>query len=294
MQRRTNDVAKRVLVVCTISWLTVYSLGLVLRVAEMGPFGWLLDPAWLLGLITLAFIAGIGVSYYEYHGIGPQDGIVRRGPHQGIVSLTFDDGPSPKYTSEILDILKKKEVKASFFVVGKNVEKYPHIARRIVAEGHDICNHTYSHRELVPSTKKIVENQLERADFSIRRTTGVKTRLFRPPRGMISNAVRSLVVENGYRVILWTTSSMDWSGISSKMMVVRLRLFIRPGAIILFHDSGALIRNEGASRGNTVQALPLIIDYLREKRGYEIVPVSEMLNRLEDASLEPEEALEQA
>jgi peptidoglycan/xylan/chitin deacetylase (PgdA/CDA1 family) len=178
--------------------------------------------------------------------------------------------------------------------VGQNVEKYPEIAQRIVAEGHDICNHTHSHRELVPSTKRIVESQLDKADLAIRRTTGTRTKLFRPPRGMISNAVRGLIVEKGYTIILWTASSMDWSGISPKIMVMRLRLFVRSGGIVLFHDSGALIRNEGASRGNTVQALPMVIDYLRYKRGYKIVPVSEMLDRLEDESLEPKEALEQA
>jgi len=255
----------------------------------------LFESSFLIGLVVLLAIIAFSISYYEYHGIGPQEGIIRRGPHQNIVSLTFDDGPSPTYTPQILDILKEKGVRASFFVVGQSVEKYPEIARRIVAEGHDIGNHTYSHRDLVPSTRKIVLNQLEKADLAIRTATGVRTRIFRPPRGMISNAVRSLAVSKGYRIILWTTSSMDWSRISPRTILMRLKWFTRSGGIILFHDSGALIRKEGASRGNTVQVLPMLIDYLRDIKGYEIVPVSEMLDRLgEDEFIGTEEALENA
>jgi peptidoglycan/xylan/chitin deacetylase (PgdA/CDA1 family) len=253
----------------------------------------LLEPSFFLALMVFFALAALLISYYEYHGIGPQDGIVRRGPHENIVSLTFDDGPNPVYTPQILDILKEKGVKASFFVVGENVNKYPEIARRIVSEGHDIGNHTYSHRELVPSTKKLVLNQLEKTDFAIRKAIGVKTRLFRPPRGIYSNAVRELVVTKGYRIILWTVSSADWSGVSPKTIFRRIRWYTRNGGIILFHDSGALIRKEGASRGNTVQALPMIIDYLRERRGFGIIPISEMLDRLgEEELIESEEAFE--
>ena len=295
MRRNTNDTAWKLLIAFTISLLATFSMLYLVAMGKMQAFSKLLDPSLLIGLFALLAGIAFSISYYEYHGIGPQEGITRRGPHQNIVSLTFDDGPSPTYTPQILDILEEKGVKASFFVVGQNVEKYPDIARRIVAEGHDIGNHTYSHRELVPSTKKIVENQLEKTDSAIQKTTGVRTKLFRPPRGMLSNAVRALVVAHGYRIILWTASSMDWSGVSPRTMAMRLRLFMRRGAIILFHDSGALIRNEGASRGNTVQALPMIIDHLRDKKGYEIVPVSEMLSRLgEDEIIQPEEALEQA
>ncbi len=249
-----------------------------------------------MGLVALLALVAFLISYYEYHGIGPQGGIIRKGPHENLVSLTFDDGPSPAYTPQILDILKEKGVKSSFFLVGRNVEKYPDIARRIVAEGHDIGNHTYAHRDLVPSIRKVVLDQLRKTDLAIQNATGVKTRLFRPPRGIVSNAVRKLVVDQeGYRIILWTVSSMDWSGISPKTIVRRIRWYTRSGGIILFHDSGALIRNEGASRGNTVQVLPVIIDYLRERRGFEIIPITEMLDRLgENEPIETEEALEKA
>ncbi len=238
-------------------------------------------------------IAGVGfvflaafVSYFEYHGIGCQDGIMRKGPHQDIVAITFDDGPNPTYTPQILDILKEKGVKATFFTVGLHVKKYPDIARRIVNEGHDIGNHTYTHKDLVPTTRRMILAQVHKTDQAIERITGVSTNLFRPPRGIYSSAVRKLLVdEEGYNLILWTVSSVDWRGLSPCKILRRISRYTRPGAILLFHDSGALVRREGASRENTVESLPMVIDYLQAK-GYEIVPISEMLRRQEEQGVE--------
>jgi len=226
-------------------------------------------------LITLAGF----ISYYEYHGIGPQDGIIRRGPKdKKVVSLTFDDGPSLRYTPAILDILKEKGVKATFFVTGKHVLKHSEIARRIVQEGHDIGNHTHTHRELSPSTRRIVLNQVRKAEKAIKAVTGANPHLFRPPRGIYSNAVRQLLVDEGYRIILWTVSTIDWSGVSAKTIVRRVNRYARNGSIILFHDNSSFFRRDRAKRKNTVEALPLVIDNLRE-RGFEIVPISEMLRK---------------
>lgn len=225
------------------------------------------------------------VTYYEYHGIGPQDGIVRRGP-KGTVAITFDDGPHPVFTPKILDVLKRKKVKATFFVLGKHVEKYPEITQRIVEEGHDIANHTYTHRDLAPTTRQIVLHQIRKTEKAIFKATGVKTNLFRPPRGIYSNTVRKLLIKEGYKIILWTVSTLDWRQVSAEKMLRRVKLYVRDGGIVLFHDSGALLRREGASRERTIEALPLIIDYLRNEQGFKIIPVSEMLYRLGKAESE--------
>lgn len=241
-------------------------------------------------VLVLAFLVGMGVlaafiSYFEYHGIGCQDGILRRGPHQNIVAITFDDGPNPNYTPQILDILKEKGVKATFFVVGLHVKKYPDIAKRIVAEGHDIGNHTYTHKDLVPATRRMVLAQAHKTEQIIKRVTGVMPKYFRPPRGIYSSAVRRLLVDKeDYRLVLWTASSVDWRKISADAILRRISRHTRPGSILLFHDSGALIRREGASRENTVEALPKVIDYLKAK-GYEMVTVTEMLRRLEEEEM---------
>ncbi len=248
----------------------------------------------LFSILILAGIAAALVSYYEYHGFGRQDGVIRRGPSKPLVAITFDDGPNPKYTPKILDVLREKGVRATFFCVGLHVKKYPQVARRIVAEGHDIGNHTYGHRDLAPSTRRVVVNQIRRGADAIFSVTGVDPKLFRPPRGLYSEAVRRIVVEEfGLQMVLWTVSALDWRRLSPGQIVRRVARFVRPGAIILFHDSGALLRREGGKRTSTVEALPLVIDYLREA-GYQIVPVSEMLRHLADSELEPRRILERA
>ena len=239
------------------------------------------------GALGLLALAG-AINYYEYHGFGSQEGILRRGPDEKVVALTFDDGPSPEYTPLILDALKGYGVRATFFLVGKNVEKYPDIARRIAEEGHEIGNHTYSHRDLVPSSKRRLLKEIKKTQVAIANATGMWPTLFRPPRGIYSEAVRRVIVQNGFRMILWSVSGMDWSGIPASVIARRVVKHAGPGAIILLHDSGALIRSEGHSRMNTARAVPEIIERLR-REGYRFVTISEMLSlvELERAPVEP-------
>ena len=268
----------------------------LLRQPEIVSWLFEIDPVYLFAGVGITGAGGLAafVSYFEYHGIGSQDGIIRRGPHENIVAITFDDGPNPAYTPQLLDTLKEKGVKATFFVVGLHVKKYPDIARRIVAEGHDIGNHTYTHKDLVPATRRMVLAQTHKTDQVIKRVTGRTTKLFRPPRGIYSGAVRRLLVdEEGYRLILWSVSSIDWRQTSPVKILGRVLAYARPGSILLFHDSGALLRREGASRQNTVEALPMVIDALRAK-GYEFVTMTEMLERSAEAELELAGILEQA
>lgn len=276
-------------------WLLLIAVVLVIAVAVRGLVA-IEKPAEIINILGTAFVAAAlffallaaGVTYYEYHGFGSQEGVVRRGPHSPYVSLTFDDGPNPTFTPQILDILKEKETKATFFVVGKHVEKYPEIAKRIVEEGHELGNHTYSHRDLVPSTRELVLKEVGRADEVIKKVTGAESKLFRPPRGIFSQAVRKLLCEEGWRIILWTVSTTDWRGINAKAILRRIKLYARNGAIILFHDSGSLVSSEGASRSQTVASLPLAIDYLREKKGLQIVSLSRMLAELDEKEQEEE------
>ncbi len=227
-------------------------------------------------------ISVIAVNFYEYHGFGSQDGIIRHGAFKPYVALTFDDGPNPEFTSRILDILAQKNVRATFFMVGRHVLKYPLIARSVVAEGHEIGNHTFSHRDLMTASRKTLLKEVHDADDAISSTLGIRTRLFRPPRGMISAAGRRVLAESGYKIALWTVSAQDWRRDASKVVVRRIVRHARPGGIILFHDSGALLRSEGGSRESTVEALPLVIDELRS-RGYEFVGLSQLIADIEHA-----------
>lgn len=226
------------------------------------------------GLIFL--LISIVITYYEYHGFGNNEGIVRRGPVKMKIALTFDDGPSPDYTPRVLDVLKKYEVKATFFLVGRHVEKYPEVAKRILQEGHEIGNHTYSHRDLVPSSKRKLIYEVERCRKTFKDVLGIETYLFRPPRGIYSEAVRQFIVDRGFKMILWSISGIDWAGTPAGVIAKRIIRSAHPGAIILLHDSGALLKSEGHSRMNTVKALELIIPALKEK-GFEFVTVSELM-----------------
>lgn len=227
----------------------------------------------LLVFIILLFF----FNKYVYKGFGAQRDIIRRGPeHFKYVAITFDDGPDPVYTDEILDILEEKNVHATFFLIGKNVEQYPDIARRIVNEGHSIGNHTYSHRSLIPLSAAATREEIKKAEEAIRKATGVRTTLFRPPRGVYSSYARRFLKDERYTIVLWDVSAMDWVELPPESIVSNVVNHVKPGSIILFHDSGDLVGFKGGDRTNTVRALPVVIDELKA-RGYEFVTVDHMI-----------------
>lgn len=249
-----------------------------------------------IAFVSLVFLSlSVLITYYEYHAFSKSEGIVRRGPEEMVVALTFDDGPSPEYTNLVLDVLKKHNVKATFFLVGKHIKKYPEVARRIVLEGHEVGNHTFSHRDLVPSSRKRLEFEVFETQKLIKEVLGVETNLFRPPRGIFSEAVRKFIVSRGLILVLWSVSGVDWAKTPPSIIAKRIIRFTHPGAIILLHDSGALIRSEGHSRLNTVKALEIIIPALKE-RGYRFVTVSELikLSGIKEVEAAAEEAVAKA
>jgi|Deesub1362A_J573_1020465.scaffolds.fasta_scaffold02257_6 peptidoglycan/xylan/chitin deacetylase (PgdA/CDA1 family) len=228
-----------------------------------------------LGIICLILL--LFFNRYVYKGFGMQIDIIRHGPRElKYVALTFDDGPSPLYTPQILDVLKEKDVKATFFLIGKNALQYPSIVKRIEEEGHSIGSHTYSHRSLIPLSRIGTYNEIVKAEKAIQHITGEKPTLFRPPRGVYSQYARKLLKELRYTLVLWDVSSQDWKEIKYTDIAKVVLNRVRPGSIVLFHDSGDIIKAFGGNRSHTVRALPIIIDELRA-RGYEFITVDEML-----------------
>jgi len=215
---------------------------------------------------------------YVYRGFGLQVPIIRAGgPYYKTVALTFDDGPDPAYTPEILDILKQNNVKATFFVVGRHAEEYPDLVKRIAQEGHEIGSHSYSHPfNLVMLSKERMKQEVTRSEQVITKITGKRPYLFRPPRGIYNKSLTDFLMERKYTMVLWTLSSRDWQEPSYKEITWRVTTGIRPGDIVLFHDSGSIIMPEGGNRMCTIQALPYIIKDLKEK-GYRFVTVSDMI-----------------
>jgi len=212
--------------------------------------------------------------------------------HQGAggeheVAITFDDGPSPEWTPKILDILRARGVKAAFFLLGKNCEDYPGLVQRIVAEGHEIGNHTYSHRNLAVMSEWQMELELNLTQRLLESYTGRSTTLFRPPYNADSNptdiaelAPLSMAEKQlGYTVVLEKIDPQDWARPGTDEIVQRVKDLRNEGNIILLHDAGG-------DRSETVAALPRIIDYL-QARGDRIVSLSQLLNMTRDEVMPP-------
>ncbi|MGE5543276.1 MAG: polysaccharide deacetylase family protein, partial [Bacillota bacterium] len=229
--------------------------------------------AGVLGVLTALVWLG---NQYVYHGFGVGVDVIRSGnPDLPVVALTFDDGPDPKYTPQILDILKRERVSATFFLVGKHVERFPGVARRIVEEGHCVGNHSYSHLNMPLLGKGKTVEEVERCEEAILRVCGVRPHLFRPPRGLADMEMCRALGKRGYTVVLWRLSSRDWAEPSWREIVSACNRASN-GDIILFHDSGSLVTSEGGSRENTVKALPVVIRNLRD-RGFRFVTVDELI-----------------
>ncbi len=185
------------------------------------------------------------------------------------IALTFDDGPHPRLTPKILEVLDKYSVKATFFVIGVNVKNYPKQLEMILDSGHEIGNHTYSHNVLksVPKTK--IEKEIIDTELQINRIRSYDLMLLRPPCGLYDEALEKIAQEKENKIVLWSLDTLDWAHASTKVMAKKILKNVKDGDIILFHDyvSGEY---------NTPEALDIIIPILLEK-GYEFVTVSELL-----------------
>ncbi len=191
------------------------------------------------------------------------------------VALTFDDGPCEPYTERILDVLEKHNVRATFFMIGRNVERFPEIAKKVADAGHEIGNHTYAHSSLVLNTPRRIAMELEKGEEAIRRWTGISTRMFRPPYGANTRWILTQALRRGYIITKWSVNAGDWGKASAERIVRRTLARVGNGAIILMHDGTSFRRNN--HRWQTVTALPNIVDTLKS-RGYRLVTVSELLH----------------
>jgi peptidoglycan-N-acetylglucosamine deacetylase len=211
--------------------------------------------------------------------------------HQGAgdaheVALTFDDGPDPEWTPKILDVLKAAKIKAAFFLVGVNAERYPNLVRRIVDEGHEIGNHTYYHPNLALCWPEHIRLELNATQLLIQTLTGRATTLFRPPYAADTQPARlaeltplKIAQDQNYLVVLENIDPQDWARPGADVILQRVKQQRHDGNIILLHDAGG-------DRSQTLEALPRIIEYL-QARNDTIVPLSRLLNTTRDALMPP-------
>ncbi|MGQ9557400.1 MAG: polysaccharide deacetylase family protein [Desulfurispora sp.] len=200
----------------------------------------------------------------------PATVVIRVDTAEPLLALTFDDGPSNTFTPQVLEILARYRARATFFVVGRQVERSPALVARIHAAGHEIGNHTFSHPYGFKSAAHL-ERELTAAASAIYRVTGRQPVLFRPPGGHISPAQLQAARQLGYTVVGWTPAddARDWAGTPPGRIAERITHHVQKGDILIFHDCGG-------DRTNSVQALELVLQEL-QKRGFGFVTVSELL-----------------
>ena len=192
------------------------------------------------------------------------------------VVLTFDDGPSPIWTPKILDELKSENIKATFFMIGHHVQKYPEIAKRVVEEGHTVGNHGYAHSVMLYYTPAEIEEEIKYTEHVIREITGFTTKYFRPPKAWLRQTIKKKVKSMGYETVLWSLNSKDWVSFNHKSIARYISKNIKNGDILLFHDSGSVTSTEGGSRLQTVKTISLLARTLR-KQGFEFITIEELI-----------------
>lgn len=181
------------------------------------------------------------------------------------IALTFDDGPGP-HTTELLDVLKSRGVRASFFDIGSNVRRYPALVKRQADEGHTVGNHTYNHPSLTLVSDDAITREITSTNDAIQAITGRKPRYLRPPNGAINAHVATLVGAQGMTSVLWSVDTRDWAGRNVDIIYNRIIAGARPGSIIILHDI----------HRTSVETVARSVDKLRTQ-GYEFVTLDDML-----------------
>jgi peptidoglycan/xylan/chitin deacetylase (PgdA/CDA1 family) len=221
----------------------------------------------ILFLLICALLLAVGGIYPS----AEVEVIYRHAAQNGrlCIALTFDDGPHPKYTPQILDILAEYQVPATFFAVGENIRAYPAVAKRIVAEGHELGNHTFHHCHLSGMDAVALKQEVLSCKKEIEEITGAAAPLLRPPEGVCTPELRTVCEELGLTIILWSVDTRDWAHTPQPEILQNVKSNTKNGSIILMHDFIG-------QKSPTPAALRKIIPMLLES-GYEFVTVSQLL-----------------
>lgn len=185
------------------------------------------------------------------------------------IALTFDDGPHPKQTAQILEILARYGVQATFFMIGQNVQNYPEAARAVLAAGHEVGNHTFSHLHLQSLAEETLLAEVGACEDVLEELCEYRPHLFRPPEGAVTPFVRHCSERSDYSLVLWSLDTRDWEGRSARQIAQSVLSKICPGDIVLMHDYIG-------GHSETPEALELLLPALLA-RGFQPVTVSRLL-----------------
>jgi peptidoglycan/xylan/chitin deacetylase (PgdA/CDA1 family) len=192
---------------------------------------------WIFPAVILIFLAYYGYACFNMSLGVYLSAFCRKHTREKLIALTFDDGPHPEHTYQVLDVLKKNDVKATFFVIGKNIAGNEAVLKKIYSDGHQIGVHSFSHRNIFPfSGKKKIAADLLQCEQAIVRTTGYKPTWFRPPFGVTNPDVAKAVNVREYKVAAWNIRSFDTVISNKNKIVKRVVSRLSPGAVVLLHD----------------------------------------------------------
>lgn len=212
------------------------------------------------------------LSLSDLHRKYKSNFILSGSPQKREIALTFDDAPDTHFTPQVLDQLKKMNVKATFFIVGNRAEKHPEMIARIVREGHAIGNHSYNHPNFNKLNDTAFREQIQKTDQILQRLIGYKPVIVRPPYGNITEGQIKWLISQKKKIVNWNVDSLDWKNLTAEQVMTNILADIRPGSIILQHSAGG----KGEDLSGTVQAIPKVIQKLRAD-GVRFVTIPELL-----------------
>ena len=232
---------------------------------------------WIISICAICLSGLFGLYVYAWSVptlqlFGPA--LLRGRGYGNRIALTFDDGPCSGYTEQILDILRRHEVKATFFVCGQNVERSPEILRRVQAEGHAIGNHSYSHPFPFFRSRAFFAREIDLTQEAIEKVTGKRPKFFRPPFGARWLGLHPVLKARGLSLVNWSDTGYDWKFDPERILHETLKT-LRPGSIILLHDGRRTYPPARVDRSPTVKALPAILDGA-VKAGFTFVTLEEL------------------
>lgn len=229
-----------------------------------------------IGLLVAALIGGIGyLQFYMRRASAPQllgKAIRFIDTQEKVISITFDDGPNPESTKKILALFQDYNAKATFFVIGRNAEKYPELVREIIASGNELGNHSWDHQRLTYKSPAFIRNQIASTDKFLRELGYEREIPFRAPYGHKLLILPFILMRSDRTHYLWNIELDDWDSPSPQSMLERFKEQITPGSIVLLHDG---YTGKYQPRSATVELVKMLLEYCKEVN-YKVVPVSEL------------------
>jgi peptidoglycan/xylan/chitin deacetylase (PgdA/CDA1 family) len=229
-------------------------------------------PVWFFAFFVCEGILAFGVFERRSPVFGPV--FWKAGAGGNRVALTFDDGPNEPFTSQVLDILKERRVRATFFVIGSNCRRSPATLERLAWDGHEIGNHAWTHEVLPLKSPSLIEEEIRKTSDIIEKHTGRRPALFRAPHGWRNPWTNAISRRCGCTPVAWTLGVWDTDRPGAAAIASRTLKGVRDGCIILLHDGRGV--EEGADSSQLIEALPQIIDEIH-RRGFRAVALSQLM-----------------